>query len=757
MTGRRVAVRDLVVRARAEGAVVAVRLTGSEAAAASGVRVLDARGTTASGLEAAAPEVGLDRVEARGVRAAGAAATTVAFGVAAAGALVRANRVTVSEVEAPVATGLGVDATARVDLAAVRVRDVGGGDGEAVHVRLVGPPGVHRELALLDVRAENVRPAGTAVGIALFCSGDVALRGVSAAGVEGTQADGLLAVVGGELDWHGGSVTDVRGRVRGATGARLLVLPSRAPVTVRDVLVEAVQAPLVGPGAVPSPSWRAWLDRLRPWLEGSSAVPPAQRAADDPAHVDEVTGLFVGAPVDGGEPWPDGGDPGAVLVTGCAVRRVTGTAVQVQAELRDVELRGVEAWTALRAGFADGERLLLAQDTWHRHRTGLELGACALTVADALFTAVVEGPGIVLGPDTVLDRALAAFAGAAPPPFQPPPDGLYAVPGPAEIPPSMLTGTLPPAESVDLRLADPARHRLAVRVPGDPDGAPVFLGAQPPEVAAGCVLRDPEPPPPPPAEPAQPPGPPVDYRARDARALLALMTDRARRTMPGWAPTGAADQATMWLELLAARLDRIAYRQEVAVAEGYLGTAQSRRSVEDHVRFVDHRPDPGLSADEPMVRCTLDAAGTAALDLAGHVALTGAVVVPAGTLVVNPDATDRLVVFTTEADLAVDPRLDELGLAEPVPVGATSALLAGDHTSLARDRWLVLLGTDPEGGPPTPVDPDVAPHVVRVTAVEFGSTPPGCSGIPAGRRRPLTGEARAWCLATSCLPITDCR
>ena len=42
---------------------------------------------------------------------------------------------------------------------------------------------------------------------------------------------------------------------------------------------------------------------------------------------------------------------------------------------------------------------------------------------------------------------------------------------------------------------------------------------------------------------------------------------------PGWTPTGPADQTQMLLELFAERLDRIAYRQELAPSEGTLPTA----------------------------------------------------------------------------------------------------------------------------------------------------------------------------------------
>ncbi|MFB9316981.1 hypothetical protein [Cryptosporangium minutisporangium] len=721
--GDRVRVAQVSVRARATGALTGVRATGTVSAHVDDVRVSGLRGADVFGLEVTAPEAALTGVTADDVRATGTTATTLGIGVAVTGDRVGVSRLTVARLRAPLVTGLGLTAAERADVALLRLTDIAGTEAEGAQFRVVGPPDTHRELSLLDVRAEQVRGTGdSAIGLVLFVSGDLGLRGVSVAGVEAATAYGVLAVAAGALDWLGGTVTDIRGVSRGAAGARLLAIPSPSAFTVRDVHVEAVRGAAVGPSAQPSPSWRSWLDRVRPWVgDGTGVGPPGPFATADPTHVDDVAGLHVCAPVDESEPWLESvTDAGEVIVAECVVRRVSGTAVQIDGELRDSELRGVEVWTAIRSGHLAGERIRLAQLTVHRVQTGLQVAAGALTAADSLLTGVVDGAALVPGVQAEVDAALAVFATGAPPPFQLPPEPLYVTPGPVGIPPSVLAGGLAPSVAVDLRLADPTRHALAVRVPGDGDDVPVYLGAHPPDADAHCALRDPDPPLTPVPPPVPPPGPPVDYRARDARGLLGVITDRASRVLPGWAPTGPADQTTMWLELLAARLDQLAYRQEVAVAEGYLGTAQSRRSVEDHARLVDYEPDAGLSATT-MVELTLD---PEPLGLAGALARTGAVVVPAGTLVVNPDAADRLVVFATEEDLPVDPALAELRPAEPVPVGATSAILAEDLTGLRPGRWLVLLAAS---------DVDVPPHVVRVTAVELGTDTTRVSWDP---RRP---------------------
>ena len=477
----------------------------------------------------------------------------------------------------------------------------------------------------------------------------------------------------------------------------------------------------------PPDAWRTWLGDAVGALTAGTDL-PALPSAGDPGYVESVAGIHVCAPVDEGSDWLESTDPGPVEVAQCVLERVSGTALQVVADLRDIELRGLLVWTAARAGHVEGERVLLAQTTVHRVGSGLAFGPCSLTAADSLVTGVANGPGFVLGPETEVVAAPTVLATGGLPPFEPEPAPLpYDDPGPAGVPAELLAGDVVPDAPHDLRV-DAELHARAERVPGDDDDAPVWVGALAPDTDARCELRDPAPPPADLVPAAAAPGPVVDYRARDARSLLALMSARAQQTMPGWTPTGAADQTQMLLELFAERLDRVAYRQEVALSEGALPTALERRSVEDHVRLVDYVPDPGLSATT-MLRFRLDGA---AADGAGHrrgAGAAGRVVLGADTLVVNPDATDRIVVFGTEEDLAVVPALDSVRLAdetdlEPgattaIEVGDTDALLDGDLLALQPGRWLVVVGVDPED--PERLDPDVPAHVVRVTRVEVGT------------------------------------
>ena len=185
----------------------------------------------------------------------------------------------------------------------------------------------------------------------------------------------------------------------------------------------------------------------------------------------------------------------------------------------------------------------------------------------------------------------------------------------------------------------------------------------------------------------------------------------------------------MLLELFAERLDRarvptggrrsprVPCRRRSSVARSRTTCGSSTTSP------TPACPRPrccGSGSTAPPRRCS---------GIAEVLASSGRVVLGADTLVVNPDATDRIVVFGTEEDLAVVPALDSLRLAdetdlEPgattaIEVGDTDALLDGDLLALQPGRWLVVVGVDPED--PERLDPDVPAHVVRVTRVEVGT------------------------------------
>jgi hypothetical protein len=712
LTGSEVTVDEVRVSAEATGTLTAVRVRAGRAEV-SDLTLRRLRGATVIGVDMQVPggAAGLIDLVADDLVATGPATAARVR----AGTLVltrpRVSRVTAGDR----ATGIDALAATALSTASADVRRVTGGSVAAGVVLRVSAPDA--ELSVLGLVADEITATGDAVGAVLLAGGDAAARGIAVTRVTGGRATGLLAGAAGALGLDGGSVQAVKGTAGGAAGARLLaggILPAR-PVRVHGVRIEAVTGTEPGPAARPPRSWLDAIDRSLPDAVARFGDLPWPGAAA-PGHTEEITGLaLITAPVDAVGP------DAAVDVIGCGLHRISGTALQIDAEGRPVAVRGVEAWASVRGGWIDGADVLLAQLTWHRHRTGIELGPAAVRIADVIVTDVENGLAVVGGDSG--DSAEAAFTGRS----QPPPAGtaswfrwaglelavpadlgpgaalveLYRRPGPrTPLPAAVVAGGLVAATPVDLRLvADSPLHASATRVPGDGAG-PVFLGAWP-EVPAGCTSRDPLPAPAGASPQPAVPGPLVDYLARDARGLLAVMLRRTRVVMPQWTVTNAADQTRMLLELLANRLDRLAYRQEVAVSEGYIGSASLRRSVTDHARLVDYRADPGLSATA-MIQ--FDVAG-------GPPGWT----LPAGTVVVNRDPAIEAVVFTTESALDHRPELSGVSLASTVAPGATSAELAG-HLDVPAGRWLILAGADPEH--PAEVDHTRPAHVVRVTRTE---------------------------------------
>ncbi|MGH4006875.1 MAG: hypothetical protein ACRDTH_01670, partial [Pseudonocardiaceae bacterium] len=79
-------------------------------------------------------------------------------------------------------------------------------------------------------------------------------------------------------------------------------------------------------------------------------------------------------------------------------------------------------------------------------------------------------------------------------------------------------------------------------------------------------------------------GRPFDYRARDAGALLQAMRALIPQKLPEW--TGhesEADFGNVLLELFAHAGDIISYYIDAVANESFLGTAQTRRSIIEHL------------------------------------------------------------------------------------------------------------------------------------------------------------------------------
>ena len=85
-------------------------------------------------------------------------------------------------------------------------------------------------------------------------------------------------------------------------------------------------------------------------------------------------------------------------------------------------------------------------------------------------------------------------------------------------------------------------------------------------------------------------GGPFEYRARDAASLLDSMRRRIPALLPEW--TGfesETDVGTVLLELFAHLGDVLGYYIDAAANESFLATAQTRRSVIDHLRLIGYR------------------------------------------------------------------------------------------------------------------------------------------------------------------------
>lgn len=709
LVGTTVVLRDLAVDARATGALRAVVITADGSTSLSDVTLRDPRGASVEALQITqAREVAFNDLHLLGGRATAGDFTGIA---------VQSQSVISSglRAEALSATGavVAVDLLGRatIHLAATTITNLAGDAVAGLVARVAGAvPGA---VSVIDLRLNGLDGAasgGAGIGAALICDGDIELRAFALDRLHASRAIGAVVSATGTIDWLAAEITDVLGRTGGATGARVIAAPSAATddglpgIALRDLAIRAVRGAAASGQGQPADSWLSAAPTLAASLvdQGLIALP----RPGTPGHAEEIIGLAVTAPVSDATDWLGRDDPASVIIESGIFHRISGTVLQLDTALRDVGISGTEAWTGVDAAWIDGERVQIANVTWHRMHRGMDARQSAVTAVNSLITSISNGPGLfVANGGDIAGGATFATLGTAP--LMPAPLPLpYVNAGPASVvPPAVVNGALAPAAVINLGL-DPATglHDLAIPIPGEAVDLPVHMGAIPPFVGGCCTFVDPDPQSPQMHVPAPEPSPFADYLGRDARAFLVAMLARADVVMPEWTSRGSADVTTMILELMASELDLRAYRQEEAVANGYIATATQRRALEDNARLVDHTVNKGASA-VTMLQFTLT--DLAALGLAPGEALD----VPARTLAVNPDANDIAVVFATEAALRVDPELEVLTLVEGsmIEPGDLSAELAGDVALKLADRWLVIEGEGPDGTP-------LPAHVVRVVS-----------------------------------------
>ncbi len=93
---------------------------------------------------------------------------------------------------------------------------------------------------------------------------------------------------------------------------------------------------------------------------------------------------------------------------------------------------------------------------------------------------------------------------------------------------------------------------------------------------------------------------PFDYQARDSQSLLDAMLALVPEKLPEWTDIDAeADAGRAILELVAHVGDIVGYYTDAAANESFLGTAQQRRSVIQHLALIGYRlatPAPASAA-----------------------------------------------------------------------------------------------------------------------------------------------------------------
>ncbi len=82
----------------------------------------------------------------------------------------------------------------------------------------------------------------------------------------------------------------------------------------------------------------------------------------------------------------------------------------------------------------------------------------------------------------------------------------------------------------------------------------------------------------------------VDYMARDYDSLLQAMREQIPSVLPEWTDyTSEADFGNALLQLFAHMGDILSYYQDRIANESFLGTAQSRQSIIQHLRLIGYR------------------------------------------------------------------------------------------------------------------------------------------------------------------------
>lgn len=94
----------------------------------------------------------------------------------------------------------------------------------------------------------------------------------------------------------------------------------------------------------------------------------------------------------------------------------------------------------------------------------------------------------------------------------------------------------------------------------------------------------------------------IDYMARDYESLLQAMRDQIPTKLPEWTDyTSEADFGNVLLQLFAHMGDILSYYQDRIANESFLSTAQTRRSIIDHLRLIGYQLSTAAPAAAKLV------------------------------------------------------------------------------------------------------------------------------------------------------------